>query len=55
MNNGVPEKVSATEEYLYRPFSIGENGARAKVHTKMTLTGKAAGAPEPSKITFFFN
>ncbi|KAI8425854.1 hypothetical protein MSG28_011618 [Choristoneura fumiferana] len=42
--SGVPEKVSATEEYLYRPFSIGENGARSKVHTKLTLTGKSAGA-----------
>ncbi|XP_063370071.1 apolipophorins isoform X1 [Cydia amplana] len=44
VNNGVPEKVSATEEYLYRPFSVGENGARSKVHTKLTLTGKSAGA-----------
>lgn len=49
VNNGVPEKVAATEEYLYRPFSIGENGARAKVHTKLTLTGKARAASNPSK------
>ncbi|XP_037295541.1 apolipophorins isoform X2 [Manduca sexta] len=40
VNNGVPEKVSAIEEYLYKPFSVGENGARAKVHTKLTLSGK---------------
>ncbi|XP_026318173.1 apolipophorins-like [Hyposmocoma kahamanoa] len=44
VNSGVPEKVSATEEYLYKPFSVGENGARAKVHTKLTLTGKTGGA-----------
>lgn len=43
---GVPEKVSASEEYLYKPFSVGENGARAKVHTKLTLTGKTAGADD---------
>lgn len=43
VNNGVPEKVAANEEYLYKPFSVGENGARAKVHTKLTLTGKTAG------------
>lgn len=49
VNNGVPEKVDATEEYLYRPFSVGENGARAKVHTKLTLTGKARAANNPSK------
>lgn len=46
VNNGVPEKVSATEEYLYKPFSVGENGARAKVHTKLSLTGKTAGGPQ---------
>ncbi|CAH0599019.1 unnamed protein product [Chrysodeixis includens] len=51
VNNGVPEKVAATEEYLYRPFSIGENGARAKVHTKLTLTGKARAASNPSHCT----
>lgn len=28
---------------MYRPFSIGENGARSKVYTKLTLTGKSAG------------
>ncbi|XP_072946075.1 apolipophorins [Epargyreus clarus] len=43
VNNGVPEKVTATEEYLYSPFSVGENGARAKVHTKLTLSGTAQG------------
>ncbi|KAL0810218.1 hypothetical protein ABMA28_011000 [Loxostege sticticalis] len=49
VNNGVPEKVAANEEYLYKPFSVGENGARAKVHTKLTLTGqgKGAGAASP--------
>ncbi|XP_022837131.1 apolipophorins isoform X2 [Spodoptera litura] len=51
VNNGVPEKVAATEEYLYRPFSVGENGARARVHTKLTLTGKARAANNPSHCT----
>ncbi|XP_028026671.1 apolipophorins isoform X1 [Bombyx mandarina] len=49
--NGVPEKVAATEEYLYKPFSIGENGARAKVHTKLTLTGKGKAVAPSSKCT----
>ncbi|XP_013192546.1 apolipophorins isoform X2 [Amyelois transitella] len=44
VNSGIPEKVEATEEYLYKPFSVGENGARAKVNTKLTLTGKGNGA-----------
>ncbi|CAB3232890.1 unnamed protein product [Arctia plantaginis] len=51
VNNGVPEKVSANEEYLYRPFSVGEHGARAKVHTKLTLTGKTKAASAPSHCT----
>lgn len=51
VNIGVPEKVSASEEYLYRPFSVGEQGARAKVHTKLTLTGKTKSASAPSKFS----
>ncbi|XP_047037209.1 apolipophorins isoform X1 [Helicoverpa zea] len=51
VNNGVPEKVAATEEYLYRPFSVGENGARARVHTKLTMTGKAKAANNPNRCT----
>lgn len=49
VNNGVPEKISATEEYLYKPFSVGENGARAEVLTKLTLTGTAQGGANPGK------
>lgn len=49
VNNGVPEKISATEEYLYKPFSVGENGARAEVLTKLTLTGTAEGGANPGK------
>lgn len=51
VNNGVPEKVAATEEYLYRPFSVGDNGAKAKVQTKLTLTGKARAPNNPSKCS----
>lgn len=51
VNNGIPEKVAASEEYLYRPFSVGENGARARVNTKLTLTGKGAGAAAGDKCT----
>ncbi|KAL4704767.1 hypothetical protein ACJJTC_016888 [Scirpophaga incertulas] len=51
VNNGVPEKVAANEEYLYKPFSVGENGARAKVHTKLTLTGTTKGAPAPNQCS----
>ncbi|CAH2098987.1 unnamed protein product [Euphydryas editha] len=46
VNKGIPEKVSAVERYLYKPFSVGENGARAEVNTKITLTGTSQGAPE---------
>ncbi|VVC87559.1 unnamed protein product [Leptidea sinapis] len=58
VNNGVPEKVSASEEYLYRPFSAGENGARASVNTKLTLSGtkqgggNAGNCPESRTIMF---
>ncbi|KOB75992.1 Apolipophorin protein [Operophtera brumata] len=51
VNNGVPEKVSASEEYLYKPFSVGENGARAKVNTRLTLTGKSGGSNGASHCT----
>ncbi|GBP78977.1 Apolipophorins [Eumeta japonica] len=44
VTNGVPEKVSATEEYLYKPFSVGQNGARAKVNTRLSLVGKTGGS-----------
>ncbi|KPI95250.1 Apolipophorin [Papilio xuthus] len=47
VNNGVPEKISATEEYLYKPFSVGENGARAEVLTKLTLSGTTQGGANP--------
>ncbi|CAH2060387.1 unnamed protein product, partial [Iphiclides podalirius] len=47
VNNGVPEKVSATEQYLYKPFSVGENGARAEVNTKLTMTGTTQGGGSP--------
>ncbi|CAK1546590.1 unnamed protein product [Leptosia nina] len=43
VNKGVPEKIAATEDYVYRPFSSGENGARASVHTKLTLSGTKSG------------
>lgn len=52
VNNGVPEKVSAAEEYLYKPFSVGENGARARVHTKLTLTGKGGGGGANGKLHY---
>ncbi|XP_041983389.1 apolipophorins [Aricia agestis] len=56
-DNGIPEKISAVEEYLYRPFSVGENGARAQVNTKLSLSGTSAGelkadCPEPRTIIF---
>ncbi|XP_023946306.2 apolipophorins [Bicyclus anynana] len=43
VNNGVPEKIAAVEQYLYRPFSVGENGARAEVNTKLSLSGTTKG------------
>ncbi|XP_039760975.1 apolipophorins [Pararge aegeria] len=43
VNNGVPEKIAAVEQYLYKPFSVGENGARAEVNTKLSLSGTTKG------------
>lgn len=51
VNNGVPEKISATEEYVYRPFSVGESGARAAVHTKLTLSGTKGGAESEGEFS----
>ncbi|KAG6439645.1 hypothetical protein O3G_MSEX000951 [Manduca sexta] len=55
VNNGVPEKVSAIEEYLYKPFSVGENGARAKVHTKLTLSGKGGAGGGNGKVSLLYS
>ncbi|XP_038219067.1 apolipophorins [Zerene cesonia] len=58
VNNGIPEKVAASEDYVYRPFSAGENGARAAVNTKLTLSGTTQGGgnggncPESRTIIF---
>lgn len=53
VNNGVPEKVAAVEQYLYRPFSVGENGARAEVNTKLSLSGTTKGNGAGGKRFFF--
>ncbi|KAM3956905.1 retinoid- and fatty-acid binding glycoprotein apolipophorin isoform 2-T2 [Aphomia sociella] len=51
VKHGVPEKVASIEDYLYRPFSAGENGAKAKVLTTLTLTGKSKAGGGSSKCT----
>lgn len=37
LRNGIVEKVEAQEEYLYRPFSVGNQGATTSVTSKLTL------------------
>lgn len=45
ITQGVLESATAKEEYLYRPFANGNNGARTKVTTKLVLESKNPSAP----------
>lgn len=59
LKNGIMESALVTENYLYRPFSAGKNGAKATVTTKLTLTGNSKDAvkdkPTISKSIHFEN
>lgn len=42
---GVLDSASVVENYLYIPFSVGQNGAKATVESKLTLTGTGSDNP----------
>lgn len=57
IKNGILDHAIVTEEYLYVPFSVGKNGAKASVSTKIQFTGSAKEAPKnfagiPKSIIF---
>lgn len=44
LKNGILDSALVTENYLYRPFSTGKNGAKAVVTTKLTFAGQSKDA-----------
>ncbi|XP_045469243.1 apolipophorins-like [Harmonia axyridis] len=42
---GVLDSANVVENYLFVPFSIGQNGAKATVESKLTLTGTSKDNP----------
>ncbi|CAH0549657.1 unnamed protein product [Brassicogethes aeneus] len=54
---GIVESVQIVENYLYMPFSVGKNGAKAQVVSKLELAGTSkaavkATASKPKSIIF---
>lgn len=43
--NGVLDNAEVTEHYLYVPFSVGKNGAKATVTAKLHFTGTSKQSP----------
>lgn len=57
IKNGVLDQATVTEDYLYIPFSVGKNGAKAQIVSKLQYSGAsndAAQAPvtKPRSIIF---
>lgn len=57
IKDGILESANAVENYLYIPFSVGKNGARAQVTSKLHLTGTSKENPttacsKPKSIIF---
>lgn len=57
IKNGVLDQAVVNENYLYVPFSIGKNGAKATVQSKLQFVGEAKDAgknkiSEPRSIIF---
>lgn len=50
IKNGILDQAITTENYLYVPFSVGKNGARTTVQTKLQFAGEAKDATK-NKIT----
>lgn len=44
---GILDQATIVESYLYVPFSVGKNGAKAQVTTKLHLTGTSRDNPKP--------
>lgn len=42
---GVLDSANVVENYLFIPFSVGQNGAKATVESKLTLTGTSKDSP----------
>ncbi|KAK9753142.1 Vitellinogen, open beta-sheet [Popillia japonica] len=41
LKNGIPQVITVDEDYLYVPFSNGDKGAKANVHTQLKYVGTA--------------
>ncbi|XP_060534250.1 apolipophorins [Cylas formicarius] len=57
IKNGILDQATVTENYLYVPFSVGDNGAKAQVTSKLQLTGQSkdsvkAACNKPRSIIF---
>lgn len=48
LKNGILEHAIVTENYLYKPFSNGKNGAKATVTTKINFQKTSKDAPKGS-------
>lgn len=57
VKNGILDQAIVTENYLYVPFSVGKNGAKATVQSKLQFVGEGKDAgkskvSEPRSIIF---
>ncbi|CAG9770462.1 unnamed protein product [Ceutorhynchus assimilis] len=58
IKNGILDQATVTEDYLYVPFSVGKNGAKAQVVSKLQFIGTSkeaangANVKEPRSIIF---
>ncbi|XP_066261681.1 apolipophorins isoform X2 [Euwallacea similis] len=57
VKNGVLDQATVTEDYLYVPFSVGKNGAKAQIVSKLHLSGTSKESPQapvskPKSIIF---
>ncbi|XP_066149050.1 apolipophorins isoform X2 [Euwallacea fornicatus] len=46
VKNGILDQASVTEDYLYVPFSVGKNGAKAQIVSKLHLSGTSKESPQ---------
>lgn len=57
IKNGILNQAQVVENYLYIPFSVGKNGARAEITSKLHLAGTSRDSPKsavsvPKSIIF---
>lgn len=48
VKNGILDKATIVEHYLFVPFSVGKNGAKAQVTSKLQLAGTSKDNPQAS-------